>query len=205
MSETQKSPTKNVDALRRELRELRGKAREDGMTGAIVDDWTGTGLAPGSRKAVMDAINQEDKSKSAATMLLTLLRRVDKDDTPLVPGTNFTEAGVQRLLRQMQLPKYKTGPAGKIIQRLHTYLTKQAKPGSIQVAGVSIERLRQLAGLLEQIEKHGWEQAKAVLEAQFDIPTKRPKPVIDAEAEPDEDDAPPATAGTQVAGPRSAS
>jgi hypothetical protein len=199
MSETQKSATKNVDTLRRELRELRSKAREDGMTGAIVDDWAGsTGLAPGSRKAVMDAITPADKSKTAATMLLTLLRRMDKDDSPLVPGTNFTEAGVQRMLRQMRLPKYQTGPAGKIMQRLHTYLTK-GKPGAILVAGVSVERLRQLGGLLEQIEKHGWEQAKAMLEEQFDIPTaKRPKPVIDAEAEA-------ATASaTQITGPGSA-
>jgi len=179
MSDTQKAPTKNVDALRRELRELRVKAREDGMTGAIVDDWVGGGLALGSRKAVLDAVNQQDKSKSAATMLLTLLRRVDKDDSPLVPGTNFTEAGVQRLLRQMQLPKYQNGPTGKIIQRMYNYLTKQTNGDAIAVAGVSIVRLRYFAGFLEQIEKHGWEQAKAEIETQFDLPAKRQKPATD--------------------------
>jgi hypothetical protein len=175
MSGTQNPGAKNFDSLRRDLKELRAKARESGVISSSVDDVSAPfGGLSASRQAAMDAMGPDDKSKVVAKRLLAMLRRGEGDESRIVPGTNFTEAGVQRLVDRLAAPR-KEAAGEKVYQRLRNFLNRPGRDAGEMVAGVSVEKIRHLARFLEQVEKHGWEQVRAFQEKRGEA-TQRSRP-----------------------------
>ncbi len=98
--------------------------------------------------------------KAGARRLLTMLRRLDGDDSPPVPGTDFTEAGVVRLLAHLRNPGNRA-PA-RYLQRLRRYLARPVQFGLRVSAGVSVERLQWVARYLKDIEAYGLAHVQSV-------------------------------------------
>lgn len=168
MSDAQNYDIKNLDALRRDLKELRSRAKEEGVisTEPVEKPKIGVGGGAARRFAAMRRETDEktetgDKGKQLASRMLAMLRRGPGDDSPTVPGTHFTEHGVQRLMDQLTEPQKGRRANSPVIQKLHKFLT--APTGGKTIAGASIERIRMLANLLPQVETHGWEQVRSHL------------------------------------------
>lgn len=166
--------TTRFDAIRRDLSALNEAALADGLVavrdGVVVSpdrprrarrraaaraEAAGPGPAPASEQAEPAA--KEDRSPVAAARLLALLRRQDGDESPVVTGTAFTEAGVARLLAHLQERRAKRGGAWlRFLKRSNRYLSRPVPAGIRTVHGVSFERLQFVARQLAEIEANGW-------------------------------------------------
>lgn len=206
MSDTQNYDTKNLDVLRRDLKELRNRAKEEGVIRSDVPEQPKVNAGGGAarRFAAMrrgDAGENADgaeKGKQLATRILAMLRRGNDDDSPNIPGTNFTEDGVKRLMTQLTEPQKGRRATSPLIQKLHKFLTTPTGGGKT-IAGASLERIRMLANLLPQVEKHGWEQVRAHLAK------RKENRAAEAEAEEVAEAPPPAAARQRRGGRRTAS
>ena len=167
MSDPLNYDSKNLDVLRRDLQDLRGRAREEGLIHSDTQERPAVAAGGGAarRFAQMRAggtggAEPGEKGKQLATRILAMLRRSIDDDSPLVPGTDFTEAGVKRLMDHLTAPPKGRRATAPLIERLHKFLTIPGQPGGKLIAGASVERIRMLANLLPQVEKYGWDQVK---------------------------------------------
>lgn len=100
------------------------------------------------------AVAPRDKSRAGARRLLVMLRRIDGDDSPPVPGTDFTEAGVVRLLGHLRRRK---SQGFRFLRHLYRLLTRPVALGMRTSAGIGVERLQLVGRQLEEIEIHGWD------------------------------------------------
>ncbi len=162
MSDAPSSDRPKIEIVRRDLQQLRSKARASGLIGSK----NGDASAPASSKMVpvfpdMDIEEPGDKGKQAASKLLAMFRRGEEDTSPTVRGTDFTEKGVARVLNVLTAPREREGASQKTLQRLHKFLTGPVADGAETVAGVSVQKVRRIARMLQQIEKHGWEHVRA--------------------------------------------
>jgi hypothetical protein len=162
MSDAPNSDRPTIEVVRRDLQALRSKARAGGILGSKVGD----ARAPASRRdstasADGDTGEAGEKGKQAAGKLLTMFRRSPDDTSPTVLGTDFTENGVARVLNLLTAPRQREGTSQNIQQRLHTFLTAPVADGAETVAGVSVQKVRRVARMLQQIEKHGWDHFRA--------------------------------------------
>lgn len=183
MSDAQNYDSTNLETLRRDLEKLRAVARDSEGLKSPGDATSMAVVGPAARRpAVTPSGSHDDKDKLIARRLLAMLRRGEGDDSPTVSGTDFTETGVKRLLGQLTSPS-KTPAAGqKILQRLHKFLTAPGPKGGEKVSGVSVEKIRRLSRLLEQTEKHGWEQVRARMAERRNGSSKAPATAIPARA-----------------------
>jgi hypothetical protein len=193
MSNSQNYDTKNLETLRRDLGDLRSQAREDGVLRSDTAEKPSGSTAAGAARRFAairrndngEGPDAEEKGKQLAARLLAMLRRVDNDTSPMVPGTDFTENGIKRLMDQFARPKANRRNA-PLIDKLQKFLTTGPSGGKM-IAGASVERIRMLANLLPQVEKRGWgqvrshlarrkeEKAQPAVEALEMPPAQRPK------------------------------
>jgi glycosyltransferase A (GT-A) superfamily protein (DUF2064 family) len=166
MSDTKNPDSSNLEALRRDLQEMRNKARDEGILSAeAVAPMAlgGGGVASAGRQAIMSAVDPNDKGKQAATRLMAILRRTETDTSAIVPGTDFTEQGIARMQDLLTASVQKQGTGDNIYVRLQKFLASPAQNGGRVICGIGTEKIRILSHLLEQTEKLGWEQVKAQL------------------------------------------
>ena len=102
-----------------------------------------------------------DKGKQAASKMLAMFRRGQDDTSPTVPGTDFTEKGVAKVVKLLAAPRERDGASQKMLQRLHKFLTGPVADDAETVAGVSVQKVRRVARMLQQVERHGWEHVRA--------------------------------------------
>jgi hypothetical protein len=157
-----------LDALRRELARLNAAAVQQGL---LRPRATAGSTPPVSAPALSRsaAARSADQGRKGARRMLTLLGRIPGDESPPVPGTEFTESGVVRLLAHLRKPHKRH----RFRQRLLRFLTRAMPLGVRTSAGVSTERLRLVGRYLMQIEQHGWQHVKAVRAARRRNPTRR--------------------------------
>jgi hypothetical protein len=167
MSDPLDYDSKNLDVLRRDLQDLRGRAREEGLIHSDKPDRPAVAAGGGAarrfaqlRQGGTGGAEPGEKGKQLAARILAMLRRSIDDDSPLVPGTDFTEGGVKRLMDHLTAPPKGRRATAPLIERLHKFLAIPAQPGGKMIAGASLERIRMLGNLLPQVEKHGWDQVK---------------------------------------------
>jgi hypothetical protein len=167
MNDAQDYDSKNLDVLRRDLEELRSRAREEGVISQPAEKpkLAVGGVAARRFAAIQKEASEKgearEKGKQLATRMLTMLRRSSGDNSPIVPGTDFTEQGVERLMNQLTEAQKSRRATSPLIQRLHNLLTTST--GGRTIAGASVERIRMIGNLLPQIETHGWEQVRSQL------------------------------------------
>lgn len=162
MSETQAYDTRNFDLLRDDLEQLRNEARVEGVfakrgSAGRTDEGASRRLGTGSLRA------STDKGKQMARRMRAILRRAANDVSPMIDGTDFTEDGIKTFLSQLTAPRKKARAADRAIQNIHKFITAPPPKGAQTAVGVSVDRVRQLARLLERIEQHGWEQVRLAL------------------------------------------
>lgn len=87
-----------------------------------------------------------------------MLGGAETDASPLVPGTDFTEDGVVRLLAHLRKPRNRRY---RFLQRMRRFLTRPVAAGTHTSAGVSVERLQVVSRQLLEIEAHGWNRFQA--------------------------------------------
>jgi hypothetical protein len=111
-----------------------------------------------ARAAKRAAIPPQDKGKEGAQRLLAMLTRQEDDQSPGVPGTSFTEAGVVRLMAHLRTPRSRRF---RYRRRLLTYLTRPVAMGVRTAAGISVERLQMVHRQLVQLQAMGWDRFQA--------------------------------------------
>jgi hypothetical protein len=166
MSDTQDYDGKNFDVLRNDLKELRDRAREEGViTGKLPAEKPKIGAGGGAARRFVGIQRESDENgergKQLATRILTMLRRGADDTSPGIPGTHFTENGVRRLMAQLAEPPKGRRASAQLGQKLYKFLS--APTGGPMIAGASVERVKVLGNLLPQVEKHGWEEVRSHL------------------------------------------
>ena len=143
--------TTNLRALQDELRHLNAAAFAEGLLGDV----------PKPRTEAADAAPPEPskasrrRGKAAARRLLDLAGRVEDDDSPDVPGTRFTEAGVVRLLAHLRRRRGRGGAWPRFLARIGRSLARPVSFGQHVVAGVALARLQIVCRQLLEIERHG--------------------------------------------------
>jgi hypothetical protein len=148
--------TANLEALRLELKRI----NEDALcTGLLHPPRSAPPEpAPSTRKARRGS---SEKGKAGAARMLALLGRISGDESPPVPGTDFTESGVVRLLAHLSKPHDRPRVGYAFLQRLRRFLTRPLQMGIHTSAGVSVERLCLVGRYLKMIETHGYEHFQA--------------------------------------------
>ena len=152
--------TSNLQALRQELRRLNIAAIETRLLPPLRSP-NRRAAAGGASEAPRPASARN--GKAGAKRLLSMLRRLEGDDSPPVPGTDFTEAGVVRLLAHLRDAGNKK-PA-RYLQRLRRYLARPVQFGLRVSAGVSVERLQWVSRYLRDIEAYGLDHVRMVTAA----------------------------------------
>lgn len=170
--------TTKFEALRRELLTLNEGALADGLvavrdgvvviperprratrrkTAAPAKAAAGAEAKPKTPKT---AENRPDRSPEAARRLLALLSCQDDDESLDLPGTAFTEAGVNRLLAHLRARRSKRGGGAwvRFLQRVDRYLQRPVPAGIQTVQGVGFERLQTVTRQFAEIESGGWER-----------------------------------------------
>lgn len=144
--------TRNLETLRRELKDLNESALRAGLIalkdGRLVT--LGSSVSPETRQPRRDP----ERGRVEARRLLAVMAAADGDDSPLVTGTACTEAGVMRLLSELRKPRVENNP---FLQRLRRYLTRPVALGIHTTAGISVERVQTVYRHLIEIERHGWD------------------------------------------------
>lgn len=162
MDEAENFDLKNLDSLRRDLKELRARAREDSAPGPEKTEQPDAAGGPAWRRpGAASAAEPGERGKRLASRLLALLRRGEDDQSPAVPGTDFTEQGVERLLDRLALLPKQSSAAGQFLHNMYRYLTAPPAEGAPMIADVSAEKIQYLSRFLPQIEKHGWNQVRS--------------------------------------------
>lgn len=180
MSDAQKYDTNKLDMLRRDLKDLRGKARDEGVLKAKnKGEVGGSGGVVARRFAAMRAPEHSDKGKQVATRILAMLRGSERDSSPVVPGTTFTEDGVATLLDKLSSPPKALRAAPPMLHKLHQFLTAET-PNATMIAGANVERLKVISKLLPQVEQHGWDHVQSLMSQ------RREQNAGAGEADPDE-------------------
>ena len=152
--------TSNLRALQEEVRRLNEAALESGLFStpasagvgrrrATGDGAPGTSQNPPRKKA------ERNRGKGAARRLRSVAGRTEGDDSPEVPGTTFTEAGVVRLLSQLRRRRKRPGPWTRFLVRMERALSRPVPLGQHTIAGISLARLQVVSSQLEQIEARG--------------------------------------------------
>lgn len=106
-------------------------------------------------------LGSADKGKASAKQLLTMLARVEGDDSPSIPGTSFTESGVVRLLTHLRRPR---SQRNRFFRQLYRFLIRPVPMGVHTSAGVSVGRLQLVSHQLLEIQAHGWLQFQSIRE-----------------------------------------
>ena len=145
----------NLCALRRELSRLNDVARKDGL---IVHRDVGSNDQP-ARPVKRGRRGPARTGKAVAQRLIELLGPLGDDRSPLVPGTNFTEDGVVRLLAHLRKPRMLRY---LFFQRLLSYLVRPVAKGMRASAGISVERLQIVSRQLLEIKAHGLYQFQSI-------------------------------------------
>lgn len=144
--------TTNLEALRRELKQLNESALRAGLI-ALKDGRLVT-AAVSSTSEARQPRRDPDRGRIEARRLLGVMAATEGDDSPLVTGTACTEAGVVRLLSELRKPRVENNP---FLQRLRRYLTRPVALGIHTTAGISVERVQTVYRHLIEIERHGWD------------------------------------------------
>ena len=152
--------TSNLQALRQELRRLNIAAIETRLLPPLGGRHQRPSVSAASEAARPASTRN---GKAGAKRLLSMLRRSEGDDSPPVPGTDFTEAGVVRLLAHLRHAGNKK-PA-RYLQRLRRYLARPVQFGMRVSAGVSVERLQWVSRYLRDIEAYGLDHVRMVTAA----------------------------------------
>lgn len=152
----QQFDTARLEALRVELRQI----NEDAVrTGLLHPPGSARAEpAPAARKARRGG---PGKGRAGAARMLALLGRIPGDQSPPVPGTDFTESGVVRLLAHLGKPHDRPPVGYAFLRRLHRFLSRPVQMGVRTSAGVSVERLRLVGRYLKMIETNGYEHFQA--------------------------------------------
>lgn len=153
---SQEYDTANLEGLRLELKRINEDALRTGLLHPPRSALSEPG--PSARKARRHA---SKKGKAGAARMLALLGRIPGDESPPVPGTDFTESGVVRLLAHLSKPQDHPRVGYAFLQRLRRFLTRPLQMGVRTSAGVSVERLRLVGRYLKMIETHGYEHFQA--------------------------------------------
>ncbi len=148
--------TTNLHALRRELDRLNDAAVKSGVIPSRD--------AGGDLDVVSDRLAAQpvDLGKAGARRLLEMLCRISGDESPMVPGTEFTEAGVVRLLAHLRRPRKRAQYGNRFLGRLLGFLTRPLPTGMQTSAGIGVERLQRVWRYLREIESYGWNHVQAV-------------------------------------------
>jgi hypothetical protein len=153
------------NALRLELVRLNEAALADGL----IAPRNGLPQLPQTERPdaePAEGSDSPDRGKAAAQRMLAMLARDEGDDSPSVPGTPFTEAGVVRLLAHLRRrAKPRSGGSHPLAQRLNRFLTRPVSMGVRTSAGVSVERLQVAYSQLQEVEANGWNHFQSVRSA----------------------------------------
>lgn len=148
--------TTNLHALRQELKRL----NDDALEAGLIAPREGRSGAPAPGAPLERAQTRStDKGKAGARRLLMMLARGTDDESPAVPGTDFTEAGVVRLLAHLHKPRSR---GRRFLHRLRRFLTRPVAAGMPTSAGVSVERLQVVSRQLLEIEARGWDYFQSI-------------------------------------------
>jgi hypothetical protein len=160
MEAAQDFDTTTFNALRSELQRLNEAALKDGL----IAPRNGLPQLPNtSRPEPTEDSVSADRGKAAARRMLAMLAREEGDDSPAVPGTPFTEAGVVRLLAHLRRrAKPRGGGSHPLAQRLNRFLARPISMGVRTSAGVSVERLQVAFSQLQEVEANGWNHFQSV-------------------------------------------
>ena len=159
-----------LNALRQELKRLNEAALADGLVASRdgrIEMPSRPRRKPFKRRSAGSANSEVDKKqsagpspnagKAASRRLLTMGARIADDKSLAVPGTEFTEAGVTRLLATLRRPRRRrVGAWHRFRQQIERYLSRPVSSGLCSAAGVSVERLQVLSRQLHEIDRHGW-------------------------------------------------
>jgi hypothetical protein len=146
--------TTNLGALRRELDLLNEAAVQSGL---IASNDNELELAVLSDYAAAESL---DLGKAGARRLLAMLRRQPGDVSPVVAGTDFTEAGVVRLLAHLNKRRKRAQFGNRFLRRLLRFLARPVPMGARTSAGIGVERLQRVSRYLHKIEAYGWNQVR---------------------------------------------
>jgi hypothetical protein len=149
--------TSNLQALRRELDRLNAAALGSGL---IAPRNVRPEPAPRARKE-RARVGLPDQGKAGARRLLTMLRPIEGDLSPPVPGTRFTEGGVVRLLADLRKPRARVKRRARFLRRLLRFLTRPVSKGLRTSAGIGVERLQRISRYLLEIEARGWNHVQS--------------------------------------------
>ena len=138
-------------ALQNELRRLNAAAHAD----RLFDDGTSVKRAVPDDAAPKPPKGARKRGKAAARRLLDLAGRHEDDDSPDVPGTRFTEAGVVRLLARLRRRRESDGAWPRFLDRVQRALGRPVPNGEHLVAGVGLARLQVACRQILEIEAHG--------------------------------------------------
>jgi hypothetical protein len=152
-----------MEGRRRALRELRETARLERAAGAVPGVFTD---APADSERVAPVSlggpqpgGQRDRGKQLATMFLDALHSGPRD-APKVPGSVFTQAGIDRFMAMLTQRAQTDGGTGQsFFKRIHRMCTTPAGDAENMVNGVNIAGIAKAAELLERIQLQGLEEA----------------------------------------------
>lgn len=145
----------NLSALRKELARLNETAWKDGL---VMRRDGGSEVRSG-RPVQRVRRGSARTGKVGARRLIEMLGPVGDDRSPLVPGTDFTEDGVVRLLAHLRKPRMLRY---RFFRRLLSYLARPVAGGVRASAGVSVERLQVVSRQLLEIKARGWYQFQSI-------------------------------------------
>lgn len=158
--------TDDLEARRQRLKALRerirsGPGRQTAASGPANEEaGAASGLIPRGLNATGPVPGGfgGDPSRQLATFLLRTLRMREDENTPTIPGTAFTEQGVQQMLEALKSRSESLGAGGRgLSKRLYAYLTRPAKDGEEMVAGVNKDSLTRFVNFLTQMQSTGLE------------------------------------------------
>jgi hypothetical protein len=144
--------TNRLRTLRRELDHLNAAAAKSGLIA----------IRNFPLRSEFRQAGSSDLGKTGARRLLGMLARIEGDVSPAIPGTEFSEDGVVRLLAHLRKPRVRVQRGNRFFRRLLTFLTRPVSSGMRTSAGVSVERLQLISRHLLEIEAHGWRHFRLV-------------------------------------------
>lgn len=147
--------TTNLHALQDELRRLNATALAEGLLGK------GPRPAEAATEPAAPSKASQKRGKAAARRLLAIGGRLEGDDSPAVPGTEFTEAGVVRLIAFLRRRRGRAGAWSRFLARVQRALGRPVSLGQLVVAGVSLTRVQVVYRQICEVEAHGLAQLTA--------------------------------------------
>lgn len=115
-----------------------------------------SGVSPANSQAPAQAQIPSQMAMFASGLILAPLNEKDHPGEPVIPGTNYTETGVKRLLALLKQRSETPGAVARIVAGwLLAFLTRPPQRGQLMVAGANLDQLKQITDLLERQQTQG--------------------------------------------------